>query len=102
MLKNLRKKFVCLCQVTRRLHIETNFSQNTFEIYSKSSKLSRKYPYLWLRDNCKCSKCYNYLADEVDIDLTKIPDSIRPNKIETINPRTISILCKFLIFCFYF
>lgn len=95
MLKNLSNKFVNLCHVTRRLHIETKFGKNSFEIISKISKISRQYPYLWLRDNCKCSKCYNYIADEIDIDITKIADTIRPKKIESIDQKTISVLCKF-------
>ncbi|RNA34896.1 trimethyllysine mitochondrial isoform X1 [Brachionus plicatilis] len=92
MLKNLSKRFVYFCNVTRKLHFETKFGKNSLEIFSKIAKSSRHYPYLWLRDNCKCSKCYNYIADEIDIDLTTIPDTIRPNKIESIDQKTFSIL----------
>lgn len=94
MLKNLSKRFVYFCNVTRKLHFETKFGKNSLEIFSKIAKSSRHYPYLWLRDNCKCSKCYNYIADEIDIDLTTIPDTIRPNKIESIDQKTFSILCN--------
>ncbi|CAF0766806.1 unnamed protein product [Brachionus calyciflorus] len=68
--------------VGRQFNIETKFDVNGIEI--KANNVIKKFPYLWLRDNCKCSKCYNYIADEIDIDLTKLSDSIKPDKVETV------------------
>ena len=43
--------------------LETKFKQDYFEINYKG--LFKDLPYIWLRDNCRCSKCYNKEVQEV-------------------------------------
>jgi hypothetical protein len=80
---------------------ETKLNQNNIEISFNSSQISnmRKiFPYTWLRDNCKCPKCYNYLADEIERDLLALDENIRPihlRQVSTIDqPNQIEIICK--------
>lgn len=39
--------------------------------------------YLWLRDHCQCSDCYNHLTHQRKFDIQNIPLNIRPAVIKT-------------------
>jgi hypothetical protein len=61
---------------------ETKFSPVDIEITFNSSAhtipMRKVFPYAWLRDNCRCPKCYNYLADEIERDLHSLTDDLKP------------------------
>ncbi|XP_071452044.1 trimethyllysine dioxygenase, mitochondrial isoform X2 [Hetaerina americana] len=35
-------------------------------------------PFIWLRDHCRCSKCYNHTTSQRILDLLSIPEDIHP------------------------
>lgn len=77
--------------MTRLSHFEAKFQKQGIElVYNNTTK---QFPYLWLRDNCKCSACYNYTADEIDIDLTKLSNSIAPKKVQSSQSK-FSVICN--------
>lgn len=58
--------FISLNRKKEKLKLETNFKENHFEFsFEKNKKFFKDLPYIWLRDNCRCSKCYNSLVQEV-------------------------------------
>jgi hypothetical protein len=56
------KSISSIC-VTNLNKLETKFEQDHFEIKYKG--LFKDLPYIWLRDNCRCTKCYNKEVQEV-------------------------------------
>lgn len=100
------------CYVTykdnKNRYYETLFEENCVQISltlseNNKSKINKKFPYIWLRDKCKCSECYNYTADEVEVDLGKISDQIKPVRVEerlNQDSKVFTITCRneFLIF----
>jgi len=84
-LKALNKKFIHLESVKffanqtfvmedKDLKVKTKFDENHFELSLKSGeqKLEKKFPNIWLRDNCTCSQCYNKITSEIEIDIGKL------------------------------
>jgi hypothetical protein len=61
---------------------------------------TKKLPYIWLRDNCKCSICFNFKTNEIDLDILSLPFDSKPiNVLNKDENKTIEIICKFrLIF----
>ena len=60
-------------------------------------------PFIWLRENCKCEKCFNYRTNECDLDLTSLPLDIVPREIiQDKQEHRIEIKCKHIIFNYIF
>ena len=66
--------------------------ENTFELRlgqsnSDTSAMSRQFPYVWLRDNCTCPRCFNSTINENTLDLLEMSTSddasCRPNSVRT-------------------
>lgn len=71
-----------------KLNLEAKFDDNYFEFtyHNKTNlKLNKDLPYIWLRNNCRCSKCYNFEVQEVELDLQRIPLDVKPTKIEQVS-----------------
>ena len=82
-------------QDSRKQLIKTNFNENYFEIKFNNSNF-KKFPYIWLRDSCNCKDCFDNQNHQHLIDLTKIPDDIRPIHISDVNSENseVEITCK--------
>jgi hypothetical protein len=82
---------------------QTIFESDFFEInFSLNNTiLKREMPYIWLRDNCKCSKCFNNYTEEVELDKVSLNVDSRPKNIqETAQDQSekvqthVEIICK--------
>lgn len=71
-----------------------------FNLDVNNTKIGKKiFPYIWLRDNCKCSKCFNYTTYEVDLDLAELSIDSKPIQI-TEKDEKVEIKCNFLVYNF--
>lgn len=79
-ISSLNKNLKLINDQTSNINIETRLNVDSIEISMTMNQISVKkaYPYIWLRDNCKCSKCFNYLADEVERDLLGLDENVKP------------------------
>lgn len=84
-----------LANFQNTLKTEAVFKEKSIElnVHTSSGLVTKQFPYIWLRDNCKCSKCYNYTADEIEIDITKVLDSTRPIDVKETS-KSLQITCK--------
>ena len=82
------------------LNFETKLNSDfiEFKTHLNQVSFSKAFPYTWLRDNCKCSKCYNYIADEIERNVLSLDESIKPtylkNKGTANSPHIVEIKCK--------
>ncbi len=68
-----------------------------FSLTIQSNKKTEKnYPYIWLRDQCACSECFNHTTEEVELDLASIPADVKPIEMNKIDNETVEIICKYL------
>jgi hypothetical protein len=77
--------------------IKTSLRNDHLE-FELNENLRKKFPYIWLRDNCKCTKCFNYLADEVELDLLNVDENIAPYSVELKakdKSEFLEIVCKY-------
>jgi hypothetical protein len=77
-------------------NVSTSFGENLIEFNLEMSNVkigSKKFPYVWLRDNCKCSKCFNYVTHEVDLDLVELSVNSKPVQISD-KKNKVEIKCK--------
>ena len=81
------------------LAIETKFNSDCIQFVANESIL-KKYPYIWLRDHCKCSKCYNQITEELENDLTEIPLDVKPIDIKQTTEKSFEITCNFFLYLF--
>lgn len=69
-----------------KLKLETNLKNNYFYfnlIKNDNQKLFKDIPYIWLRNNCRCSKCYNYEVEEVELNLQSLSiDDLKPKELK--------------------
>ena len=70
-------------------YLQLNFFQS-------SRKTEKIYPYIWLRDQCKCSECFNHTTEEVELDLAAIPVDVKPIEMNKIDEEAVEIICKYL------
>ena len=82
-----------LQNVKSGLLIETKFSSDSIQFKTNDNTL-KKYPYIWLRDHCKCSKCFNQQTEELENDLTEISIDIKPIEIKQISDSSFGIICN--------
>jgi hypothetical protein len=67
--------------------VYTFFNENSIEFKllkkneAKPIELKKQFPYIWLRDSCKCKECYDPGADEKRNDLNKTELDIAPKSI---------------------
>ncbi len=73
--------------------IKATFNENYFEINILNK--NKKYPYIWLRDCCKCKECFDGLNQQTLINLKDIPLDIKPDNVCQ-NETKFNIKCKFL------
>ena len=76
---------------------ETLFENDSIHFKKDGTNL-KKYPYIWLRDHCKCSKCFNQNTEELEFDLSEIPLNIKPTSVKNIANSVCQIICKFFYF----
>ena len=66
--------------------IQAHFDNRSFEINvlnrSNAKQSTKKFPYIWLRDTCKCPKCFDIATDEKRNDLNEISMDIEPTHIK--------------------
>ena len=74
-----------LCTKFDDAHLEFSYNNES------NQKLNKDLPYIWLRNNCRCSKCYNYQVQEVELDFQRIPLNVKPSKIEQISPDVVQL-----------
>ncbi|KAJ9599281.1 hypothetical protein L9F63_010238 [Diploptera punctata] len=55
-----------------------NLQKRHLEICCEPLQDSLKLSYVWLRDHCRCSECYNDTTNQRNLDLLQIPDNIKP------------------------
>ena len=70
-----------------KLKLETNLKNNYFYFNliknDINQKLFKDIPYIWLRNNCRCSKCYNYEVEEVELNLQSLSiDDLKPKELK--------------------
>jgi len=68
-----------------KLKLETNLKNNYFyfNLIKNDQKLFKDIPYIWLRNNCRCSKCYNYEVEEVELNLQSLSiDDLKPKELK--------------------
>nr|CAD7258168.1 unnamed protein product [Timema shepardi] len=58
-------------------------SQEKLVVVSLSDGSENKYPWLWLRDNCQCDRCYNSALHSRTIDWEHFDINITPTNIST-------------------
>lgn len=77
--------------------IDTNSYNDCVEFKWKNGEreINKKFPYIWLRDRCKCKNCYNKITDEVELDLVSIPVDIKPEKFQIVNQK-LNVTCTVL------
>ncbi|KAF2893292.1 hypothetical protein ILUMI_12880 [Ignelater luminosus] len=49
-----------------------------------NSEKTLKFYYIWLRDHCRCSQCYNTKTHQISSNILNIPINIKPSKVEII------------------
>ena len=76
--------------------ILTTFHHDSIEFRTNENNV-KKYPYIWLRDHCKCSTCFNQRTEELEFDLSEIPLDIKPSSVRNLNDNCFEIICR----CFY-
>ena len=81
-------------------NVKTIFSDSYFEISLSARENGvvgnkKKYPYIWLRDNCKCNDCYDCKNQQTLVNLKSIPLNIKPNDISSNNDSKFTINCKY-------
>ncbi|PSN42314.1 hypothetical protein C0J52_18217 [Blattella germanica] len=57
---------------------QLNLDKQHLEVSSQSWPQSLKLSYVWLRDHCRCYKCYNHTTNQRSLDLLDIPPDIQP------------------------
>lgn len=81
-------------------NVSTSFGEHLIEFNLNMHNVkigTKKFPYIWLRDNCKCSKCFNYETHEVDIDMAEL--SIDSKPVQIIDKKDkVEIKCKTFFF----
>jgi hypothetical protein len=80
------------------LKVKTKFEENHIELSlnwkSGDNKLEKKFPNIWLRDNCTCSQCYNKITSEIEIDIGKL--SLNPKAKDIFHEKnSLEITCNF-------
>ena len=73
-----------------------SFGKNSLELIFKKLDLhlSKEMPYVWLRNKCKCDKCYNSHTEEVELDLTEIPVDVNLDKYQLVDFDNLEITCN--------
>nr|XP_045612214.1 trimethyllysine dioxygenase, mitochondrial-like [Procambarus clarkii] len=68
-----------------RPHVETRAldSGTRLELHHSLWPHSLCVPYIWLRDHCRCSRCYNHKTCQRIFDVGNIPLNIRPAVVKT-------------------
>ena len=81
------------------LHLETKLNEGfiQFNLLLRNKSYVKEFPYIWLRDHCKCPKCYNKRTEENEFDLSLIPLNIKPIRAKTLENHNLEIICKFRI-----
>ena len=77
--------------------IQASFYDDNFEVkFSKLNEIDKKqFPYIWLRDFCKCKDCFDGRNKQTLINLKNIPLDIKPNDIlKSENDSKFTINCK--------
>lgn len=113
--KNYPNYFVNVCKASRHTleSKSVNFNKNIFNLHDKKDFATtfnddsvefikddnniKKYPYIWLRDHCKCSMCFNSVTEELELDISEISLDIKPILVKSLNDNSFEILCE----CFY-
>ena len=73
---------------------ETNHIE--FSLNNNLKNIDKKYPYIWLRDLCRCPQCFNQKTEEKTIALANISIDIKPNFVASISKKDcIEITCNF-------
>jgi hypothetical protein len=80
--------------------LKTSFTNNAIEFRTNDERNLKKYPYIWLRDHCKCSKCFNERTEELEFDVSEINIDIKPRSVKYLNNHVVEITCKYLLFIF--
>ena len=71
----------------------TTFNNNSVEFRANENNI-KKYPYIWLRDHCKCSTCFNQTTEELEFDLSEIPLDIKPSSVKNLKTNFFEIICE--------
>ncbi|KAI4462095.1 gamma-butyrobetaine hydroxylase-related [Holotrichia oblita] len=58
--------------------------ENYLELDRVEGDTSAKFHYFWLRDHCRCPKCYNHVTNQINNDVKTIPFNIRPKFCEEV------------------
>ena len=72
---------------------QTKFNDDSIQFQTIDNR-SKIFPYIWLRDHCKCSKCFNKNTEELEFDLSEIPIDIKPISIKKTNDHSFQITCN--------
>ncbi|KAB0793468.1 hypothetical protein PPYR_13088 [Photinus pyralis] len=60
-------------------------------LYVKFGEHGRRFYYLWLRDNCKCEKCYSTFYNQILFNILDIPSDIKPISCEIVKDKLLII-----------
>lgn len=52
-------------------------------------KENHKFHYFWLRDHCRCDKCYNRVTEQVNLNVLDLPSDIQPKECHQVNKELI-------------
>lgn len=76
--------------------LKTTFTNDSIEFRTNDDRHFKKYPYIWLRDHCKCSKCFNTRTEELEFDMSEICIDIKPKSVKHLNKHVFEIICEYL------
>ncbi|EDO40404.1 predicted protein [Nematostella vectensis] len=63
-------------------HIELEDNDGMLHVHWKNNQINR-YPYVYLRDNCQCPKCYNSLLLQRNLDsISEVDLDVKPKAVE--------------------
>lgn len=80
------------------LNLETKLNDGfiQFNLLVRNKSYVKEFPYIWLRDHCKCSKCHNKKTDENEFDLSLIPHNIKPVQAKSLGTNNLEIICNLI------
>ncbi|XP_066999579.1 trimethyllysine dioxygenase, mitochondrial isoform X2 [Anabrus simplex] len=70
----LKKRYLSFCTSYGNIHI----SKSHVELRNNTGSPLHQFNYIWLRDHCRCEKCYNHTTNQRKLNILDIPTDIEP------------------------
>lgn len=69
-------------------------NKNILEIPGSNNKSPIRVNYYWLRDHCRCEKCYDKSTSQRKFNFMEISLDIKPKTYEIIEDKLLKVVCK--------